>query len=186
MLAAFREGGAERIGGNQQAVRHWLEALMKPVGEAGGGEAGDRSGPLWERLLTEKGRLLLDRWAFIPLPLSGERSGAWVQVQERPPDESDPGAEEGIQSLRVWLSSDRLGGMELLLPLGQGRTWRIRCERGETVRALREWQPHLQRLCTQAGQNAVVRVEGPDAALGEPPASLAGAETVEHTVSNRA
>ncbi|MEF8794593.1 hypothetical protein [Thiohalorhabdus sp.] len=179
--------GQERIAGNRDAARHWLEALLKPSREAAGGERGDRSGTLGERLLTEKGRLLLDRWGYIPLPLSGERSGAWVQIQERghseEGDELDPG--QG-QTLRVWLASERLGGMELIMPLGQGRAWRVRCESAATKVALEDQQGRLEHLCRNAGRAINLRIEGPDPGLADPPESLRRAQAFERTVSARA
>ncbi|MEF8794497.1 hypothetical protein [Thiohalorhabdus sp.] len=179
--------GGQRIAGSRDAARHWLEALLKPARETAGGERADRSGSLTERLLTEKGRLLLDRWAFIPLPLSGERSGAWIHVPERHhPEGGEEAGPEQAQTLRVWLTSERLGGMELILPLGEGRIWRVRCESAATMAALEEQQPRLERLCRKAGQAITLRIEGPDPGLGNPPESLRRAQALERTVSARA
>jgi hypothetical protein len=183
-LAGAPPEAQARIGGSRQAVRHWLDALLRPAG--GGGEPAGSGGAPEDRVLAEKGRLLLDRWAYIPLPLSGERSGAWVQLQERHGDEAPGDADRGPHALRIWLASERLGGMELQLPLGQGRTWRVRCERPETVRQLEAARPRLERLCRNAGQAMTLRVEGPHPDLGRPPDSLQRAATIEHAVSTRA
>lgn len=177
----------QRIAGNRDSARHWLEALLKPARESAGGERPDRGGSLTERLLTEKGRLLLDRWGYIPLPLSGERSGAWIHVPERHHSEEggDVGPEQA-QTLRVWLTSERLGGMELILPLGEGRIWRVRCESASTKAALEAEQPRLERMCRHAGQAITLRIEGPDPGLADPPESLRRAQALEQTVSARA
>jgi hypothetical protein len=174
-----------RLSGSQQSVRHWLDALLKPL-KGSGGERSEPGGSLGDRLLAEKGRLLLDRWAYIPLPLAGERSGAWVQLQERQPREQGAEPEARPYALRVWLASDRLGAMELMMPLGEGRTWRVRCERPQTVERLEAERPRLERLCRNAGQAMTLRIEGPHPELREPPEGLQKAATLEQSVSTRA
>ena len=187
MLGAAGRAEVAQLSPERAAVRGWLERLLEPAGDKP--ERGDqRQASLWDRLLTEKGRLLLDRWAHIPLPFGGEESGAWVQVQERHQEggEEEDGADNEPPALRIWLNADHLGAMEVLMPMQAGRTWRIRCERPATVERLEAERSHLERLCRRAGHPVALVVEGPESGLGEPPQSLQEAATIEHTVSSRA
>jgi len=181
---AATPGQPPQIGADTQQIRGWLERLLEPAGEERPDRADQRQA-LWDRLLTEKGRMLLDRWAFLPLPFRGEESGAWLQVQERTP-EGDDEADPEPTALRIWLNADHLGAMEVVMPLQAGRTWRIRCERAEAQAQLEGARRELERLCRRAGHPVALRVEGPDPDLGQPPESLQEAAAIEHSVSSRA
>lgn len=173
---------AARLSGSREAVRAWLEQLLGPLREAPGGD--DPAHTLRDSLLAEKGRLLLERWGFIPLPLSGEHGGAWMELAEEGGEEGEEG-EATPPMLRMWLHSDHLGGLELILPVQFGGTWRIRCERGDTMERLEEARPRLEWACMWAGQSVAIRVEGPDTGVGEPPESLRRASGVAQGFSAR-
>ena len=183
LAGAPAEPRSPTIQGQSDSIRNWIDSLLRAI--QGGGEEAEQRGNLWDKLITEKGRLLMDRWAMIPLPLSGEDSGAWLQVQEREAGDGGDAASEQPHTLRIWLSSENLGGMELVLPMGPGRTWRIRCEAAATQQALAERVPLLERLCHQADHPVAVRVEGPEPEVAEPPASLKDAARLENLVSAR-
>ncbi|MFA9461474.1 flagellar hook-length control protein FliK [Thiohalorhabdus methylotrophus] len=182
LLGSASSGPPPQIGASAGEVRGWLERLLEPVSDEP--DRADQRQSLWERLLTEKGRLLLDRWAFVPLPFREETSGAWVQIQERAAEEE--GAEPEATALRIWLNADHLGAMEVLMPLQGRRTWRIRCERPEARERLEAERPRLERLCRKAGHAVTLRVEGPEPDLSEPPDSLREAATIQQAVSSRA
>jgi len=184
LLGSSRGAQNPQIGSEAQEIRGWLERLLEPADDDGPDRT-DKRHALWDRLLSEKGRLLLNRWAFVPLPFRGESSGAWVQLQERAP-EGNEHAEPEPAALRIWLNGDHLGAMEVLMPLQAGRTWRIRCERPESREQLEAERAHLEGLCRRAGHPVTLRVEGPDPSLGDPPESLQEAAAIERTVSSRA
>jgi hypothetical protein len=174
-------GAQQRLPGSREAVRSWLEQLLGPLRESPGGD--DPAQTLRDALLTEKGRMLLERWGFVPLPLSGEHGGAWVELSEGGGEGGEE--EEGPPVLRMWLNSNHLGGMELILPVQFGGTWRIRCERAATMELLESARTRLEWACMWAGQSVAIRVEGPDAGVGAPPDSLRRASGVAHGFSAR-
>jgi hypothetical protein len=173
----------QRLAPDRGSVRAWLEQLLGSLREAPARE--DPAQTMRDSLLAEKGRMLLERWGFIPLPLSGEHGGAWLEMGEGGGQGAE-GDEEGTPPmLRMWLNSNNLGGMELILPVQAGGTWRIRCERPETAQRMEAARPRLEWICMWAGQSVAIRVEGPDPRAGEPPESLRRAAGVAQGFSTR-